>query len=310
MTERTRAGKTDLRLFPVILGTVNMGRTIGDREADAILRRYMELGGNALDTARLYADGESERLLGRWFAQSGKREELILITKGGHPRMDSMHTGRMNETEMRRDLEESLRALKTDHIDLYFFHRDDLSQSVAESLEIMEQFVQEGKIRWYGCSNWTAVRIREALDYSEAHGLQGFAANQMLFNLGAAHMKPFPDDTMCTMDDETAQLHRERSILCMPYFSVCSGFFHKLRAGGEEAVRESPYYSQENLALARQMFHLAEEYHTSVTNVLLRFFFAQDFDSCPLYGPSRPEQLEDLQGLFELTIPREKFELP
>lgn len=306
---RQKVGKTNLEIYPVVLGTVGAGKVFGDDTLDKIIRKYMDLGGNVLDSARMYADGESEKALGRWFESSKKRNEVILITKGGHPRLETMHTGRMSEADMRSDIEESLSALKTDCIDLYFFHRDDPNQPVAESIEIMEKFVKEGKIRYYGCSNWSAARMEEALQYSDAHGLQGFAANQALFNVGQKYMKPFPDDTMVSMDSAMQKLHTEREILSMPYFSVCSGFFYILKAAGEDAVKASPYYSEGNVKMAKRIYQLAEEHHTSITNILLNFFFVHPFANCPLYGPTEPDQLNDLADLFDVTLSKEDFDI-
>lgn len=307
MSERYPLKNTDLEIFPVVLGSVSAGNEIDDKLTDKIIGKYLDLGGNVLDSARMYVHGESEKMLGRWFRSSGKRNDMVLITKGGHPRVETMHTGRMTEADMRSDIEESLRALQTDYIDLYFFHRDDLNQPVGESLEIMEKFVREGKIRYYGCSNWSAARIRESFAYAGEHGLRGFAANQMLFNIASEHMKPFPDDTMAAMDADMMQVHREFPILSMPYFGVCSGFFYILKARGEDAVRNSPYYTPENLKIAKRVFELADAYNTNITTVLLRFFFAQDFANCPLYGPTMPAQLDDLNGFFDVPFKRSDF---
>ena len=307
MCIRQKIGQSNLSIFPIVLGSVGFGKEVDDKTSDEIIRKYISLGGNVIDTARVYVEGESEKALGRWFKSSGLRNELVLITKGGHPEFKSMHTSRMSEADMRSDLEESLTALCTDTIDLYFFHRDDLNQPVWESIEIMEKFVKEGKIRYYGCSNWKASRIEEALVYSREHGYQGFSANQMLFNIASQYMKPFSDDTMCEMDGEMKRVHKEYPILSMPYFSVCSGFFYILKAKGEDAVRSSPYYTPENMLVANRVFELAEAYKTNITMVLLRFFFAQGFKNCPLYGPTIADQLNDLKDLFNVPFKDSDF---
>lgn len=302
MLHYQKIARTDLEIFPIVLGSVGVGKEVTDAAIDTIIRKYLDLGGNVIDTARMYTNGESEHALGRWLQSSGRREEIVLITKGGHPRLETMHTSRMGEADMRSDLEESLSALHTDYIDLYFYHRDDPSVPVGEHLELMEKFVREGKIRYYGCSNWCAERIEAALAYSRSHALTGFVANQMLFNLGSKYMKPFPDDTMCALDQDMRRIHQKSDILAMPYFGVCSGFFHILREKGPQAVKNSPYYTAENLRIADKVFALAEERHTSITAVLLRFFLVQDFPCCPLYGPTTPEQLDDISEVFDAPI--------
>lgn len=308
MDSRYRIGKTDLVSFPIILGTVGVGKDFGDNALDTIISKYMDLGGNALDTARMYADGRSEEALGRWFQRTGRRNSIILITKGGHPHLSFMHTGRMSEQDIRSDIEKSLSALKTDYIDLYFYHRDDLNQPVDESLYIMEKFVKEGKIRYYGCSNWSAKRIKEALDYARDHNLQGFAANQALYNIASDSMKPFPDDTMSIMDSEMKQLHREQPITSMPYFGVCSGFFYILK-NSPIGLENSPYYTEKNLLMAKRIYELTEKYHTNITTILLGFFFAQDFFNMPLYGPTEACQLDDLKDLFRVQFDQTDFVL-
>ena len=172
MEHRIQIPDTDLSLCPIGLGTLSAGLKWDGKEADAIFDAYLELGGNVVDTARIYQDwvpgevGRSERVVGDWIKRSGKRDQIVLMTKGGHPKytgpQDDLHLSRMTDADMRRDIELSLKALRTDRIDVYFYHRDNLAQSVAEEIETMERFVREGKIRYYACSNWSADRMREA----------------------------------------------------------------------------------------------------------------------------------------------------
>ena len=102
----------------------------------------------------------------------------------------------------------------------------------------MEEFRRNGKIRYYGCSNWTTARMKEADAYCKSKGYRGFVANQDMYNIGVKYMNPFSDPTMVVCDEEMLQYHRESDNLLMPYMGVCSGFFHKLRAKGSEAVQD------------------------------------------------------------------------
>ena len=305
---RQKIVETDIEIFPIVLGTVGAGEVFDQAITNNLIDKYLDLGGNTIDTARMYTNGKSEEALGRWIKKSGRRNEIVLITKGGHPRVETMHTSRMKEADMRSDIEESLKTLNTDYIDIYFYHRDDLGQPVEESVEIMEKFVREGKIRYYGCSNWKAYRIREAIEYSRRQNIRGFVANQMLFNIASEYMKPFQDDTMEMMDEEMKKVHCEYPILSIPYFGVCSGFFYVLKARGEEAVKNSPYYTKENLAIAKRVFELADTYHTTITAVLLHFFLVQEFPCCPLYGPTSTKQLNDLEGILDIGLKKEDYQ--
>ena len=155
---------TDLTFHPLGLGTVNAGLAWDGADADRIFDTFLDMGGSLIDTAHVYSDwvkperARSERAIGDWLQRSGKRNHIVLVTKGGHPDMTSehpdMHISRMKKEDMRSDLESSLRQLRTDHIDIYFYHRDDVNQPVEELVEVMEEFRRQGKIRYYGCSNW------------------------------------------------------------------------------------------------------------------------------------------------------------
>ena len=145
-------------------------------------------------------------------------------------------------------------------IDVYFYHRDNEAIPASELIEVMEEFRKEGKIRYYACSNWSTARMKEADAYAASKGYRGFVANEALFNIASASMKPLEDDTLKIMDQEMQQYHIENpQNLAMPYMSVASGFFHKLYAGGADAVRNSEYYTPENLKIAEGLHFMVQE---------------------------------------------------
>ena len=209
---------------------------------------------------------------------------------------------------MRHDLELSLRTLGTDYIDIYFYHRDNETIPAGELIEIMEEFRKEGKIRYYACSNWSTARMREADAYAASKGYRGFVANEALFNIASASMKPLNDDTLKIMDSEMQQYHIENpQNLAMPYMSVASGFFHKLYAGGADAVRNSEYYTPENLKIAEGLHGLMEEYQISLTQAVLGYLTCRDFTCLPLYGPRNIEDLKDAMGTFSIPFLKEYY---
>ena len=310
---------TDLELSPMGMGCVNAGLKWDGKEADYIFDAFLDMGGNLYDTARVYSDwvlpeiGRSERVLGDWLERSGKRNRIVLITKGGHPDMacpkPDLHKSRMREADMRHDVELSLRALHTDYIDLYFYHRDDESVPAEELIETMETFVKEGKIRYYCCSNWSTSRMKAADSCCRKKGCRGFAANQVLFNMGSRFMMPLEDDTIRYMDDEMQEYHKENfANLAMPYMGICSGFFHNFIEKGEDSVVDSPYYTKENIRLAERVRMLTEKYQATVTQVVLGFFTCRDFQCVPLYGPRSAEHLKEAMGSFEIPFKKEDYE--
>lgn len=306
---------TDLSLFPVGYGTVDIGLKKTDKaDIYPVLEEYLDLGGNLIDTARVYSDwvppeiGRSERIIGEWIKHRGRHNDFVLISKGGHPRLDDMHTPRMSKADMQSDLELSLRALGVDCIDIYFFHRDDVSVPVSELLGIMEDFRKAGKIRYYGCSNWTSERMEEAEHYSREHGLRGFIANQMLFNIGQKYMLPPADDTMVAMDAHMEELHRRGQCLAMPYFGLCSGFFHKLDSAGADALRGNIYCTPGNLALKSSIDAVRSETGATITQVLLNYFYTRDFPIVPLVFSSSKEHLKDAMDAPSLGLGRDIYD--
>lgn len=305
MSERISIPDTGLSICPIGLGTVQAGISWKGAAANRIFDAYVDHGGNMIDSARVYAGGHSEEVVGDWLSLCGKRQNVIIVTKGGHPKYDSpeddLHISRMSADDMRCDLESSLRALKTDYIDIYFYHRDNRAQTVESEIEVMERFVREGKIRYYACSNWDADRIEEADRYCAEHGCRGFVADQSLLNIGSRYMNPLPDDTLRTIKGSLYDYHVNNSRnLAMPYMGVAGGFFHKYLSGGADAVKNSPYDTAGNRAAAERCRALTEKYNASLTQVLLGFFTQQPFRCAPLYGPKDEHQI--IEALASLNI--------
>lgn len=300
---------TDLQLFAIGFGTVNAGTTVPDENLASCLDYYEEKGGNVIDTARVYGLGQSEEALGRYLSSSGKRGKFVLVSKGGHPPLEDMHCSRLSAAEVGSDLDASLKALKTDCIDLYFLHRDDPSRPAAEYLDMLESFRKAGKIRYYGCSNWSTKRMQEADEYAKEAGIRGFAANEMFYNIASDHMNPFPDDTLGIMDQEMAGYHRATpGNLAMPYFSVCSGFFHQLaKDEGNEKLKHSPYYTAKNLEIFARMKELCDKYQASLSQIMLGFYGACDFNCVPLFGTGKLANLKDALGVLDIEFDKDDF---
>lgn len=146
---------TGLSVSQIGLGTVGAGIDWDGADADRIFDTYLDLGGNVIDSAHVYSDwippeiARSERVVGDWLQRSGKRKEIVLITKGGHPDMlgehPDTHISRMRKSDMVSDLEASLRQLRTDYIDIYFYHRDDIKQPVEQLVDVMQGLLRRGR---------------------------------------------------------------------------------------------------------------------------------------------------------------------
>jgi aryl-alcohol dehydrogenase-like predicted oxidoreductase len=314
MEKQIRILDTDLVVSPIGLGTVKAGLAWDGKEADRVIDAYLSMGGNVIDSARIYSDwvppevGRSERVIGDWIQREKRRNEVVLITKGGHPRLGEMHSPRMNAKDMRNDLELSLKTLHVEEIDIYLYHRDDGNQTVEEEIEVMEDFRREGKIRYYGCSNWTAERMREADRYCREKGYRGFVADEALMNLGSMHMKPLADDTLVSMKGDVLTYHKENlQNLAVPYTSVAGGFFHRYLCEGQESAETSVYDTEENIKIAEKIKVLMENRQATVTQVLLGYLMVQEFPCLALYGPKNAEQVEEAMKTLDYSFSREDY---
>ena len=300
----------DLKVSPVGLGTVNFGTGLSEADSMDQMDRYLEVG-NLIDTAHVYGDwepgvrGRSERVIGKWLSLRGGRDRVIISTKGAHPRLESMDIPRVTPEAIRRDLEESLRCLNTEYVDLYFLHRDDPARPVGESLECLERLRGEGKIRAYGCSNWRLDRILEAERYAKAHSLSGFVCNQLMWSLAAVDMAQVADKTLVGMDGRTYAWHRRSQMAAMAYMSVANGYFDHLAAGDlREAVRIK-YGLPINAVIHKRLCELSAKTGMSLTALSLLYFSAAPFPAVALASFSSPKQMEACTGLLQREAPLE-----
>ena len=307
---------TGLSVSPFGLGCTRAGSAWTGERADRLLDYFVDMGGNVIDTARIYGlpdIGASEATLGGWLHRRGRRSDIVLMTKGGHPEVSSMHVSRMSRRDMELDLAASLRALRTDYVDIYFYHRDDEDQSVGELLECMEDFRRAGHIRFYACSNWSTRRMREADAYARAHGLTGFVGNECLYNLGSAGAGPLHDDTLVRADADMLAYHQGGTHnTMMPYSGLCEGFFHRLESSPsvqDARLTGSPYHTPANLRLAVRVALLREKYAATTSQVLAGFFFTSAVPMLPLFGCSSESHLAELLAAVDIPFTAQDYRL-
>ncbi|MBI5722414.1 MAG: aldo/keto reductase [Planctomycetes bacterium] len=298
----TRITNTDLRPSRLCLGLAPIGVKMSEAESFALLDRFCELGGNFLDTARVYSDwvagetGRSERILGDWLAARKNRSQLVIATKGGHPPLGDLLHPRMDKAEVVGDIAKSLKALRIDCIDLYYLHRDDPARPVGQIMDYLNEFASAGLIRYFGCSNWQADRIRQAYEYCSSKGLRFFVANQMHWNVGSFYMRQGSDTTMARMDKAMFDLHRQTGMAAVPYSSQAGGFFSKLLVGRDDPKKpldKYAYNTPENLLLAKVIDETARRLGISISAVVLAYLLHQPITVIPVVGCHTIEQLED-----------------
>ena len=298
------------------MGTAEFGGKHPESLARELLDAYMELDGNFIDTARVYGDfmtpknGESEKIVGRWMADRGNRDRIFLSTKGGHPPIDDMSQNRLSPEDIRSDMAESLEDLRTDHVEIYWLHRDDPERPVGQIMETLQELKEKGYTRLIGVSNWTPGRIREANAYADAHGLTPLCANQPQFSL--ARQQFFLDPTTRGMDAETWRMHRETGMICCCFSSQAHGYYTRLDTKGENALTEDlrrEFDCPENRAVLERIRVVREETGLSVGAVALAWLISQPFPTFPLVGASRVEHVAALREAGEAMLTERQRDL-
>ena len=240
------------------LGSGEFGGKTSESQAREFMDAYAAMGGNLIDTARVYGDfvtprnGESEKIIGRWLSDRRCRETIFLSTKDGHPSLQNMGCSRLSREEIRRDMAESLHDLQTDHVDIFWLHRDDESLPVGGIMEILQSLMEDGSARMTGVSNWRPERIEEANMYAVSHGLTPLKANQLQFSL--ARPVHCYDPTLAAMDAKAWRMHRQTGMVCCCFTSQAGGFFTKLDASGWEKLPDNlknDYGCEENLHILK-----------------------------------------------------------
>jgi aryl-alcohol dehydrogenase-like predicted oxidoreductase len=307
---------TDLKVSALCLGTVGFGERLTEAESFRQMDTFFEQGGSFLDTARIYSDwlpgekGRSERVIGDYLADRKNRDRRQIATKGGHPLLSAMDISRVGRRELFRDVDDSLQALRTDYIDLYYLHRDNRALGVEEIIGWMNELVAAGKIRYFGCSNWITPRIAEAQRYAESSGRMGFCANQALWNVGCFTMTAPPDPSMVIMDKEMIRFHRETGLAALPYSSQAGGFFQKLHRDDkatQDAARQSSYASSTNIALFSVLKELAENHETSISRIVLSYLLSQRTVVIPVFSSHSIRQLDDAIGAVNIELSEQEI---
>lgn len=185
--EYVRLGRTGLRVSRLCLGTMNFGPNTPEADSFALLDQALDLGINLVDTANVYGwkmgEGITEQILGRWLSQGGRRERVVLATKVYGAMGKGPNDGKLSALHIRRACEDSLKRLKTDHIDLYQMHHIDRDTPWEEIWPAMELLVQQGKVLYVGSSNFAAWQIAHANGLAARRNFMGLVSEQSLYNL-------------------------------------------------------------------------------------------------------------------------------
>jgi aryl-alcohol dehydrogenase-like predicted oxidoreductase len=272
-----------------------------------VLDAYFAAGGNFIDTADTYGRrgpqgaGASERIIGRWMAARGNRDEVVVATKVG---MSSELRGLSAET-VARGCEGSLERLQTDRIDLYYAHQDDLQTPIAETLGAFAELIATGKIRYAGASNYSAERLAEAIEIGRRGTEASYVALQPHYNLLERD----------SYEGELEQLCIDDGLACVPYFGLARGFLTgKYRRGGPEVdsprasgIRES-YFTERGFAVLDALDEVAAASSAPVASVALAWLRSQPTVLAPIASATSAAQLGQLLPAARLELTPEQLQ--
>lgn len=288
----------------ILLGTAYFGDGISEEASFEIMDKYCEMGGTHIDTARLYADGIAEEIVGKW-VRSRKATHIQVSTKGGYPYADSMDCPRLSEKEIRSDLEKSLKATGFEKIDFYWLHQDDETIPAGQILEVLNFLVKEGKIIDFGVSNWTVERIKEAQKYAKEHNLKEISASQMRFNPAVMN----PDDRyshLVGMDRESFAFYKDNNLPVVAYSSQAKGFFSKMSEFGADSLSEKAkdrYLNDVNMKTLKVLEELSQKYSCSIASIICGAFCSVDIPEVfPIIGGRNIEQITDSMNGAKITL--------
>ncbi len=292
--------KTDLDVSNVCFGGNVFGWTADQSQSFELLDRFMELGGNFVDTADVYSawkegnqGGESETIIGNYLKKTGKRTDLVIATKVA---MLETRKG-LSAKNIALACEDSLRRLQTDYIDIYYSHSDDLETPLEETLEAFDQLVKSGKVRYIAASNYTFDRLGEAMTISKENNFTEYIALQNRYSLVAR--EPYESDG--------AKSVTEYNISGLPYSTLGSGFLSGKYAQGAavdsqraEGVSNN-YATPKNFELLTRLQEIAQRHSVSSTALALEWLRMQPGVSVPLASGRTIEQLNALMQKVSLT---------
>jgi aryl-alcohol dehydrogenase-like predicted oxidoreductase len=301
--QRVKLGKSELQVPVICLGGNVFGWTVSEADSFRQLDAALEAGLNFIDTADVYSrwapghhGGESEAILGKWMATGNKRSNVILATKVGIDMGDGKKG--LKAAYIHQAVEDSLRRLQTDYIDLYQAHKDDEETPLEETLSAFDKLVQQGKVLHIGASNYSGARLAKALKTSKDNGLVSYISLQPHYNL--VEREQFESDLLPVVQEHTLGV--------IPYYSLAAGFLTgKYRTkedaeGKVRAVSVKKYLNDWGFQVVKVLDEVAREHHSTPARVALAWLMVQPGVTAPIASATSEKHLADLIEAAKLRL--------
>ena len=306
----THLGRTVLQVSRVALGTMNFGELTGEAASYEIMDTALEAGINLFDTADVYGGpqspdmekgfGTSEEIIGRWLAQGGRRDRIVLATKLYQPMGTGPNDRRLSAYHIRRACEASLRRLQTDHIDLYQMHHVDRRTPWEEIWQAMEQLVREGKVTYVGSSNFAGWDIATAQSVARSRNFLGLASEQSLYNLSAR-----------TIELEVIPALRYYGIGLLPWSPIGMGLLSGVLRKASEGRKATPLLQtriEQHRAQLEKYEALCLQLGEEPADVALAWLLHNPAVTAPIVGPRTAEQLTRSLHALEVSLADETLQ--
>ncbi|SRX54442.1 aldo/keto reductase [Aequorivita sp. CIP111184] len=308
--EKRKLGKSGLIVAPLTFGGNVFGWTVDKKQSFKLLDAFVDADFNFIDTADTYSwwadgnkGGESEAIIGDWFTERKNRDKIILSTKVGSK--NNEHPVNVSKKFILKSVEDSLRRLKTDYIDLYQTHFDDESTPVEETLSAYQQLIKEGKVRVIGTSNMSPERIRESLKASEKEGLPKYQTLQPLYNL--MEREKYETDLRGIVE--------ENNMGVLSYFSLASGFLtgkYRSKDDLDKSQRGDgvdKYLNKKGFKVLESLDKISEKYNTAQAAISLAWLIARPTITAPIVSATNLKQMESIIKAPQLKLDEDDMEL-
>lgn len=293
-----RLGHSGLEVSALGLGTNSFGSRADAKTSEHIIHAALDSGINFLDTANIYSDTASERIIGQ--AIEKRRDQVILATKAGLPTGKGPNQQGSSRRHLELELENSLKRLRTDYVDLYQIHSFDPNTPLEETLRTLDDMIRAGKVRYIGASNYAAWELMKALGISDRLNLNRFISMQTSYSLADR-----------TPEREMVPLCIDQGLGIIPYFPLAGGILTGKYTSATDApagsrLDKNPSFAQRmsesSLALGRDVSRIAAEAGCSASSLSLAWLMEQPVVSSVIVGATRVEQVEDNLKSVELAL--------